>query len=268
MSGSGRAGNGRGNNRKRLFRRHDENWQEGESSGRPSSSRNDSSQGGSAQGKKHSGRSSHQSSEPQGRGGRQQWQEENRRNMRADGTSPKSDGARSADSQASSVFGRRGSPRRGGENFKGERAPFFERPKWVPPKLNTDPLPVPDCPYCGKPIRDISSAISDRDSELPVHFDCVAAKIAGNERLERGDSIVYIGGGRFGVVNFGGSEGYSQRTGGQRTDGRASPDNLQKRGPGPLPATHNFRIKKIIEWEDKDKRAGWRSVICEHYSVT
>ena len=109
--------------------------------------------------------------------------------------------------------------------------------------MSTDPLPVSDCPCCGKPIRDISSAIADKYTGNPVHFDCVTARIATGERLEKGDIVAYIGGGRFGIVSFGNS-GASHTT------------------------DRNFTIKKVIEWENKDKRAEWRSEISDHYSVT
>jgi hypothetical protein len=66
------------------------------------------------------------------------------------------------------------------------------------------------------------------------------AKITENERPEKGDLVAYIGGGRFGIVSFG---------------ARLSP------------AKNDFTIKKIIEWENKDKKTEWRSVVCEHYSV-
>ena len=113
--------------------------------------------------------------------------------------------------------------------------PHVERPKWTPQRMNTNPLPVPDCPFCGKPIRDISQAIADKDTGIPVHFDCVINRINVGEILEKDDSVTYIGGGRFGVVSFS--------------------------------ARNEFKIKRIIEWENKDKRAEWRSEICEHYSV-
>ena len=132
-----------------------------------------------------------------------------------------------------------------------DRRGRYERPKWVPPKMNTDPLPVPDCLWCGKPIRDISLAIADKDTGVPVHFECVAARIAATEKLEKGDTITYIGGGRFGIVCFGDSD---------------YPRDSQDRGAAP--GNRDFRIKKIIEWEDKEKRAEWRSLISEHYSVT
>ncbi|MDR2402754.1 MAG: hypothetical protein LBD78_01850 [Spirochaetaceae bacterium] len=129
---------------------------------------------------------------------------------------------------------------------KGEKLRFdktqgivYERPKWTPIKLPTEPLPSPDCPICGKPIKDISSAITEKNSGEPAHFDCIIAKIAEQETLEPGDRITYIGGGRFGVVHFN------------------SPQDVR-----------NFKIKKIFEWEDKENRAGWRSNIADHFSVT
>lgn len=126
------------------------------------------------------------------------------------------------------------------------RGGFVERLRWTPPKLSTDPLPSPACPYCGKPIHDISAAIGDRNSGVPVHFDCVIARIGEGEALEAGDEVTYIGGGRFGIVNFTGS-----------------PDRQKKPGD-----PRNFKIKKILEWEDKENRAEWRQSISDHYSVT
>jgi hypothetical protein len=116
---------------------------------------------------------------------------------------------------------------------------IYERPKWTPVKLPSDPLPSPVCPICGKPIKDISSAVTERNSGEPAHFDCIIAKIAGQETLEQGDRIAYIGGGRFGVVHF------------------TSPQD-----------SRNFKIKKIFEWENKENRAEWRGNVADHFSVT
>jgi hypothetical protein len=156
--------------------------------------------------------------------------------------------------------------KKGGETVRGDRVSFAERPKWIPPKANAEPLPVSECLWCGKPIRDISSAISDKDTGAPVHFDCVAARIAFGEKLEKGDSVAYIGAGRFGIVSFGStgaplrySPDVSQNTGKSEKPSEVKDYPLSNRG---------FTIKKIIEWENKDKRAEWRSVICDHYSVT
>ncbi|MDR2371024.1 MAG: hypothetical protein LBD71_06060 [Treponema sp.] len=105
--------------------------------------------------------------------------------------------------------------------------------------MSGEPIPTPDCPWCGKPIRDISSAIQDKASGRAVHFDCVIERITGGESLEPGDAVAYIGGGRFGVVHF-----------------------------NNLPDTKDFKIKKILEWEDKENRAEWRKTISDHFSMT
>jgi len=210
MSGSEKAGNGRGSNRKRPFRRRNKDnnsWQED-----AASEKNTFSHGGGA--------SRSPTSAQKARG--PAFENQSRHNQ--------------------------GSPsKRGGENSRGEKPPFVDRPKWVPPKPNTDPLPAHDCSWCGKPIRDITLAISDKDSGAPIHFECVTARIAGGENLDKGDVVTYIGGGRFGIVYFGNSG----------------------ESPGePQAAGSDFKIKKIIEWENKDKRAEWRSVISDHYSIT
>jgi hypothetical protein len=119
------------------------------------------------------------------------------------------------------------------------RPGFHDRPHWTPPRHPADPLPIPDCPYCGKPIRDISQAIADRESGAPVHFDCVVARITEAETLEGGDSVTYIGGGRFGIVHF------------------SDPGDPQR-----------FRVKKILEWESRESRPEWRGNVSDHYSLT
>ena len=115
---------------------------------------------------------------------------------------------------------------------------FNDRPKWTPPKISTEPLPSPECPYCGKAIRDIASALADKITGKAVHFDCILSRIAKNETLAKGDVVAYIGSGRFGVVHFN------------------NPGEIKK-----------FTIKKILEWENKDFRAEWRTVVSDHYSI-
>jgi hypothetical protein len=119
------------------------------------------------------------------------------------------------------------------------RGIILERPRWTPPKMLTEPLPVPNCIYCGKPIRDIAAALSDKNTGEAVHFDCAITRIGEGEILEKGDTVAYIGGGRFGIIRFN------------------SPQDTQ-----------NFTIKKILEWEDKENRAEWRRLISDHYSLT
>jgi hypothetical protein len=127
-----------------------------------------------------------------------------------------------------------------GESKLGKnRSPLYERPRWKAPQLATGAIPAPDCPFCGKPIKDLAAAIADRYSGKAVHFDCVLARIGAEEHLDPGDTLCYIGGGRFGVVHF-----------------NNPPDN------------RNFSIKKIFEWENKDSRSEWRQFICDHFSLT
>jgi hypothetical protein len=92
----------------------------------------------------------------------------------------------------------------------------------------------------------MSAALSDKATGQALHFDCVLAKIAGEEALEKGDAVAYIGGGRFGIVHFNAHEG-----------GRRGSEGFR-----------GFIIKKILEWEDKEHRSDWRKNIADHYSVT
>jgi hypothetical protein len=123
--------------------------------------------------------------------------------------------------------------------FDKNRGSLVNRPKWTAPSISAEPIPVPDCAYCGKPIRDLSSALTDKTSGTAVHFDCVIARLMGNETLERGDTLAYIGGGRFGIIHY------------------PNPQDVR-----------SFTIKKIFEWEERENRAEWRKTLADHYSVT
>ena len=114
----------------------------------------------------------------------------------------------------------------------------FIRPQWAPSLVLSEPIPVMDCMYCGKTIKDLSAAISDKNTGEAIHFDCIISRIKESETLEPGDTIAYIGGGRFGIVHFKGAT------------------NLQ-----------GFVIKKIFEWEIKEKRAEWRQIISDNSLV-
>ena len=125
-------------------------------------------------------------------------------------------------------------------NFDRNGAPI-ERLTWTAPKQSTKPIPVLNCIRCGLAIKDPGEALADRISGSPVHFDCVMTELAEQEALDKGDTLSYLGGGRFGVVRF-----YDEERG----------------------DTKKFAIKKIFEWEDKENRAEWRSIIADHYSGT
>ena len=119
-----------------------------------------------------------------------------------------------------------------------KQTPVYERPKWVPIKLPTGPLPSAVCPICAEPIKDIIAAVSDKSTGSPAHFDCVIKRIKEQERLDRGDEIVYLGGGRFGIIQYLNHHDY-----------------------------RNFRVKKVLEWEDAENRAEWRKDIADRFSV-
>ena len=95
----------------------------------------------------------------------------------------------------------------------------------------------PICECCGMPIADMSTAVEDRKGGKPIHFDCAVAKLTQEEKLKDGDRITYIGQGRFGILYF------------------ANPHDMK-----------HFTIKKIIEWEDKDRKPVWRDQMADLYS--
>lgn len=110
--------------------------------------------------------------------------------------------------------------------------------KWSAPDISAHPLPILHCAYCGRSIRDVTTAIEDKNG-APLHFDCIMKLLANRENLEKGDSFAYIGAGRFAIVHF----------------------SLQR-------DVRIFKIKKIFEWEDREHKAEWRKAISDHYSLT
>jgi len=114
-----------------------------------------------------------------------------------------------------------------------------ERLRWSPPRTAAPNLPKPECPRCGLPIEDFAAAVNDHETGSPAHFDCIIARISDSEHLSEGDKVVYIGGGRFGIIHF------------------DSANDLKK-----------FQIKKTVQWEEKDKRASWRRDVADQYSST
>jgi hypothetical protein len=113
---------------------------------------------------------------------------------------------------------------------------FYDRPKWVPVQKPDEPIPALICSLCNKPITDVASAIGGRRDDEVFHFDCILAQLKQRETLGEGDSLTYIGGGRFGIVRH----------------------ESQKK----------FTIKKIIEWDQKEERVHWRKVVADHFSGT
>jgi hypothetical protein len=93
------------------------------------------------------------------------------------------------------------------------------------------------CPMCNEPIADIATCLADRQTNVPVHFDCVLNKLNADEKLLPNQKIVYVGKGCFAVVEF---------------------ENPRD--------TRHFKILRQIEWEKRDLNNDWRSKIAGLYS--
>lgn len=93
------------------------------------------------------------------------------------------------------------------------------------------------CEYCNQPIEELASAIANKDTGNPAHFDCVLSKINETEKLADNEKITYIGQGRFAVVYF------------------ENPHDLR-----------HFTIKRVIEWEKREATYEWRTEIANTYS--
>ena len=104
-----------------------------------------------------------------------------------------------------------------------------------------------ECSFCGKPVTDVASALADKTTDKPVHFDCVLDYLAEHETLSAGQSISYIGQGRFAVI----SSKVPASVQGSVAAGAPSP---------------RFVIERIIEWEPRDKKYEWRANIADAYS--
>lgn len=99
-------------------------------------------------------------------------------------------------------------------------------------------LDTPVCIKCGQTITDLTSALADKTSEQPIHFDCVLDILKETEKLEKNEKITYIGQGRFAVAYFENPHDY-----------------------------RHFTIRRIIEWEQKDKIYPWRKNIADIFST-
>ena len=93
------------------------------------------------------------------------------------------------------------------------------------------------CPMCSQPITDLASSLNDKASGKPVHFDCALEKVKGEEPTGENEKVAYIGQGRFAVLSY---------------------ENIRDQ--------RHFTIKKIIEWEERDKKSEWREEFSALYS--
>lgn len=80
-------------------------------------------------------------------------------------------------------------------------------PKHGPVRHSKAPIPAvklvqephPTCPICGQPIDLIEESLTNGAGQY-CHFDCVLDQLKSQEQLSEGQSISYIGSGRFAVV--------------------------------------------------------------------
>jgi hypothetical protein len=98
---------------------------------------------------------------------------------------------------------------------------------------------MPACPLCGKPIYDLSTAISaSRDAGDPAHFDCVFERVNASESLVAGEKLVYLGSGAFGVVEY------------------KDKDKSESA----------FSVKRRIQWEKEGEKKDWRRLLSSRIS--
>ena len=96
--------------------------------------------------------------------------------------------------------------------------------------------PPPDCPVCGKPITDIFAAIAWKENSEPAHFECVMKWLGDAEKIAEDERLVYIGNGAFGVV------------------------------PATAAPGQKFVIKRMIQYEGKEKKPEWRKELSSRYA--
>ena len=58
------------------------------------------------------------------------------------------------------------------------------------------------CPLCGKDIEEMASAVVDKASGKPAHFDCILDQLQKTETLGENEKIAYIGQGRFALLRY------------------------------------------------------------------
>jgi hypothetical protein len=100
------------------------------------------------------------------------------------------------------------------------------------PLSRSVPFEAPDCPLCGKPVRELSSALTHKPTRKPAHFDCVVRELRESNDVAPQERICYLGGGSFGILEF-------------RPPGSAS----------------RFVIRKRIQYEEKELPQDWKKTL-------
>jgi len=120
----------------------------------------------------------------------------------------------------------RGGPGQRRDQRPGHRGPARQPEQKPRPEV---PLVFPDCPVCGKPVRELASALTHRVSRVPAHFDCVVRELRDSNEMNPQEKLCYLGGGTFGILEFRPSGGPSR-----------------------------FVIKKRIPYEEKEAPQDWK----------
>jgi len=94
---------------------------------------------------------------------------------------------------------------------------------------NKPQIEFPLCPLCQKAVRDLTSAITHRESGQPAHFDCILKALRSDNAVAQHEKICYLGKGSFGIVQF------REQSGSRR-----------------------FFIRKRIQYEDTEPVPDWR----------
>jgi hypothetical protein len=94
-------------------------------------------------------------------------------------------------------------------------------------------IDYPNCPLCGRSVRNLNIAIEDKTSHEPAHFECIIKHIAESTQLGQNERIHYLGSGCFGIIKY------------EEGKGLAS-----------------FSVKKRIQYEDTIKKPDWRKKLC------
>jgi len=88
---------------------------------------------------------------------------------------------------------------------------------------------IPDCPLCGKPVRDLAAALTHRVTRQPAHFDCIVTELREGNEIGQEEKLCYLGAGAFGILAF-----------------------------NPPGTDTKFVIRKRIQYEEKETPHDWK----------
>ena len=90
------------------------------------------------------------------------------------------------------------SDKKNNNRYKGKNRPSWRSGGYRKQKSATVALYT--CPVCNEGVKEVGNAI-DYLGQGPTHFDCVLRALNEKETLKPDEKIIYVGSGRFGVIN-------------------------------------------------------------------